>query len=290
MKISGFTFVRNAIKFDYPIVEAITSILPICDEVVVAVGNSEDETLALIQSIDSSKIKIIETVWDDSLRKGGQVLAVETDKALAAVSPDADWCFYIQGDEVVHEKYLPVIKQAMQDNLHKSQVEGLLFNYTHFYGSYRYVGNAHRWYRREIRVIRNTGKVSSYKDAQGFRTVDNQKLKVKLIDAYIYHYGWVKPPEIQREKMKSSINFWGDEHDVDKIQEIYEAFDYSEIDSLTLFHGTHPGVMQARIDSVNWTFDYDIREKKLSFKNQVKMGIEKLIGYRIGEYRNYKIV
>jgi len=290
MKISGFTFVRNAIKFDYPIVEAITSILPICDEVVVAVGNSEDETLALIQSIDSPKIKIIETIWDDSLRKGGQVLAVETDKALAAVSPDADWCFYIQGDEVVHEKYLPVIKQAMQDNLHKSQVEGLLFNYTHFYGSYRYVGNAHRWYRREIRVIKNTGKVRSYKDAQGFRTVDNQKLKVKLIDAYIYHYGWVKPPEIQREKMKSSINFWGEGHDVDKIKEVLEAFDYSEIDSLTLFEATHPAVMQARIESVNWMFDYDIHEKKLSFKNQVKMGIEKLTGYRIGEYRNYKVV
>lgn len=290
MKISGFTFVRNAIKFDYPIVEAITSILPICDEVVVAVGNSEDETLALIQSIDSPKIKIIETVWDDSLRKGGQVLAVETDKALAAVSPDSDWCFYIQGDEVVHEKYLPVIKQAMQDNLHKSQVEGLLFNYTHFYGSYRYVGNAHRWYRREIRVIRNTGKIRSYKDAQGFRTVDNQKLKVKLIDAYIYHYGWVKPPEIQREKMKSSINFWGEGHDVDKIKEVLEAFDYSEIDSLTLFEATHPAVMQARIDSVNWMFNYDIHEKKLSFKNQVKMAIEKLTGYRIGEYRNYKKV
>ena len=115
MFISGFTFVRNAIKFDYPVVEAILSILPICDEVIVAVGNSDDDTLGLIQGIDSPKIKIIETVWDDSLRKGGKVLAVETDKALAAVSSDADWCFYIQGDEVVHEQYLPIIKQAMQE-------------------------------------------------------------------------------------------------------------------------------------------------------------------------------
>ena len=197
MKIAGFTFVRNAIKYDYPIIEAITSILPICDELVVAVGNSEDGTLDLIQSIDSPKIKIIETIWDDSLREGGRVLAVETDKALAAISPDADWCFYIQGDEVVHEKYLPVIKKAMEDNLHKTEVEGLLFKYLHFYGSYNYVADAHRWYRREIRVVRNTGNVLSYRDAQGFRTKDNQKLKVKLIDAFIYHYGWVKPPEIQ---------------------------------------------------------------------------------------------
>lgn len=290
MFVSGFTFVRNAVKFDYPVVEAILSILPICDEVIVAVGNSDDDTLGLIQSINSPKIKIIETVWDDSLRKGGQVLAVETDKALAAVSPNADWCFYIQGDEVVHEQYLPIIKQAMNDNLNKKNVEGLLFKYTHFYGSYQYVADSFKWYRREIRVIRNTGKVTSYKDAQGFRTTDNQKLRVKLIDAYIYHYGWVKPPEIQREKMKSSINFWGEGHNIPEIHKELEAFDYSEIDSLSHFEGTHPKVMQARIERVNWLFNFDIKVKKLSFKNRFRMLIEKLTSWRIGEYRNYQIV
>lgn len=289
MKISGFTFVRNAVKFDYPVVEAILSILPLCDEVIVAVGNSDDDTLGLIQSIDSPKIKIIETIWDDSLRKGGQVLAVETDKALAAVSPDADWCFYIQGDEVVHEQYLPIIKQAMEENLTKKNIEGLLFKYTHFYGSYQYVADSFKWYRREIRVIRNTGKIRSYKDAQGFRTTDNQKLNVKLIEAYVYHYGWVKPPEIQREKMKSSINFWGEGFDIPAIQKELEAFNYSEIDSLSHFEGTHPKVMQTRIERVNWMFDFDIKVKKLSFKNRLRMMIEKLTGWRIGEYRNYRL-
>jgi glycosyltransferase involved in cell wall biosynthesis len=290
MKVSGFTFVRNAIKFDYPIVEAITSILPLCDEMIVAVGNSDDDTLALIKSIDSPKIKIIETVWDDTLREGGKVLAVETDKALAAVSPDSDWCFYVQGDEVVHEKYLSTIQQAMQDNLHDLKVDGLLFKYQHFYGTYQYVADAQRWYRREIRVIRNTGKVTSYKDAQGFRTTDNQKLRVKLIDAYMYHYGWVKPPEIQREKMKSSIKFWANEEKTDALKPQLDNFDYSEIDSLSHFEGTHPKVMQARIERVNWMFDFDIKVKKLSFKNRFRMIIEKLTGWRIGEYRNYRIL
>src|SRR5438045_1755818 len=127
MKISGFTIVRNAIKYDYPIVEAITSILPICDEVIVAVGKSEDETLQLIRSINSPKIKIIATVWDESLRVGGKVLADETNKAFATVSADTDWAFYIQGDEVIHEKYLPVIKEAMQKYKDDKSVEGLLF-------------------------------------------------------------------------------------------------------------------------------------------------------------------
>lgn len=110
MKVAGFTFVRNAIKYEYPILEAIESILPICDLFVVAVGDSEDETLQLIQAIPSDKIKIIETVWDDSLREGGKVLAVETDKAFNLIPDDYDWAFYIQGDEVIHERFLPIIQ------------------------------------------------------------------------------------------------------------------------------------------------------------------------------------
>ena len=90
MKVSGFTFIRNALKYDYLIVEAIQSILPICDEFIIAVGNSEDETLALIQKIDPQKIKIIQTIWNDSLRDNGEVLAVETNKAFAEISPDSD--------------------------------------------------------------------------------------------------------------------------------------------------------------------------------------------------------
>ena len=291
MKVSGFTFVRNAIKFDYPIVEAITSILPICDEMIVSVGKSDDDTLGLIKSIGSPKIKIIETVWDDSLREGGKVLAVETDKALAAVSPDSDWCFYIQGDEVVHEQYLSTIKQGMQDYLNDPKVEGLLLKYRHFYGSYQYVADSQKWYRQEIRVIRNNKNISSYRDAQGFRTIDNQKLNVKMIDAYIYHYGWVKPPEVQKAKMKSSINFWEKDDVADKKKKEYEeTFDYSGIDSLATFEGTHPAVMQARLERVNWQFDFDIREKKLSFKNKLRFLIENLTGWRIGEYRNFRLL
>ena len=291
MFVSGFTFVRNAIKFDYPIVEAIMSILPLCDEMIVAVGNSDDDTLGLIKSINSPKIKIIETVWDNTLRGGGKVLAVETNKALAAVSKDADWCFYIQGDEVVHEQYLPAVQKAMQDYLHDQEVDGLLFKYLHFYGSYQYVADAQRWYRQEIRIIRNQENITSYRDAQGFRTITDKKLNVKWIEAYVYHYGWVKSPEIQKEKMKSSINFWATDEEAASVKKHYEEnFDYAGIDSLTTFNGTHPKVMQARIERVNWQFNFDIREKKLSLKNRFRAWVEKITGWRIGEYKNFKVI
>jgi len=154
LKVSGFTFIRNAIKLDYPIVEAIQSILPICDEVVVAVGNSEDSTLELIQSIDPVRIRIIETIWDDNLRENGAVLALETNKAFQAIDSESDWAFYIQGDEVIHERYLETIRNAMIYYQNRNDIDGLLFNYLHFYGSYDYVGASSKWYREEIRVIK----------------------------------------------------------------------------------------------------------------------------------------
>src|SRR5688572_3655626 len=155
MFVSGFTIARNVVRADYPIREAVLSVLPLCDEFVIAVGKSEDGTLDFIRSFDDPKIKIIETIWDDNLRVGGKVLADETNKAKAAVDPKADWLFYIQADECLHEKYLEPVKGAMQTYLNDPEVDGLLFDYIHFYGSYDYVGDSRKWYRNEIRVVRN---------------------------------------------------------------------------------------------------------------------------------------
>jgi len=290
MKVSGFTFIRNAIRYDYPILEAIQSILPVCDEVVVAVGKSDDDTLGLIRSIGSPKIRIIETVWDDSLREGGRVLAVETDKAFAAIAPDSDWAFYIQGDEVVHEQYHGAIRKAMESYKDDRRVEGLLFDYAHFYGSYDYVGESSRWYRREIRIIRNDKNIFSYRDAQGFRKQPNEKLHVKRIPASVYHYGWVKEPKAMQGKQMSFNKYWHDDQWMEKNVADVESFDYSGIDALRKFTGTHPAVMQKRIAVMNWKFAHDMSRNRLSFKERFKAFVEKLTGRRLWEYRNYRIL
>lgn len=288
MKVVGFSFIRNAVKFDYPIVESITSILPICDEFIIALGNSDDNTEDLIKSIDSNKIRIIHTTWDDNLRKGGKVLAVETNKAFNQIK-DANWAFYIQGDEVIHEKYLPIIKESMEKWKDDEKVEGLLLNYTHFYGSYDFVGDSRRWYRREIRIVRADKNISSYKDAQGFRK-NERKLNVKHINAWVYHYGWVKPPFEQQEKQKYFNTLWHDEDWIKKNVKQTNQFDYSTIDSLSLFEGTHPMVMQERINKLNWKFDFDPTKKNFGLKTKLLHWVEKKSGWRIGEYKNYKII
>ena len=291
MKIAGFTFIRNAVKNDYAIVEAITSILPICDEFVVAVGASEDETLALIQGIPSDKIKIVETVWDDSKREGGSTFALETDKALQAISKDIDWAFYIQGDECVHEADLPIVKSAMETNLADPNVEGLLFHYRHFYGSYQHVAISRRWYRREIRVVKMHPGVHSYKDAQGFRK-DGQKLKVKLIPAHINHYGWVKPPEGLNNKVRNFTQFYHDDAWLAENVPADYQFDYGNAERLFRFDGTHPAVMADRVARSNWPFYFDAveLEKKMTLRRKILQKIEDLTGYRVGEYKNYRML
>jgi glycosyltransferase involved in cell wall biosynthesis len=290
MKVSGFTFVRNAVKYDYPILEAIQSILPVCDEVVVAVGDSDDDTLKLVQSLASPKVKIIHTTWDDSLREGGRVLAVETDKAFAAISPDSDWAFYIQADEVLHEKYFDEVRSAMIRYKDDPAIDGLLFNYLHFYGSYDYIGESLNWYRREIRVVRNRRDIYSYKDAQGFRKKPNEKLRVKHIHATIHHYGWVKHPKSMQGKHLSFNKYWHDDQWMEQNIAKVEDYDYSKIDALTKFDSTHPAVMQKRIDAINWQFSRDPSMNRLRLKDRIKKMIERITGWRPGEYKNYKII
>jgi hypothetical protein len=295
MKVSGFTFIRNAFKFDYPVVEAIKSILPVCDDFVVAVGNSDDNTLDLIQGIDKQKIRIIETVWDDSetMKKGGKVFALETDKAFKEIGMDSDWAFYIQGDEVIHEKYLGNIYSSMKNWKDDKMIDGLLFNYLHFYGSYNYIGVSPKWYGHEIRIIKNNKTIYSFRDAQGFRKCENEKLKVKPVDAYVYHYGWVKEPGTMMKKAINANSFYQEKNFLKRVKSKdtngNKEFDYSSIDSLSLFTETHPKVMEERIRRKNWNFEHDISFNRLSLRYRGKIFIKKYLGINT-YYENYRLI
>ncbi|MFK5972087.1 MAG: glycosyltransferase family 2 protein [Flavobacteriaceae bacterium] len=290
MKVTGFSFLKNAITYGYPVLESIRSILPICDEFVIAIGKCDDGTLELIQNMNEPKIKIIETEWDESLREGGHVLAVETDKAFKHISKDTDWAFYLQADEVVHEKYLDTIYKAMQKYKDEKRVDGLLFKYVHFYGSFDYVGTSSNWYSHEIRVIKNKPAIYSYKDAQGFRIGDNKKLMVKAIDAIIYHYGWVREPEAMQRKQANFRALYRSEEALKEFENAPKAFAYEEnVRKVALFEEEHPQVMKKLIQEKNWKFEYDISMSRKSSKDRFKDFLKNYIGLDTN-YKNYKII
>ena len=290
MKVCGFSFVKNGVKFDYPVVEAITSILPACDKFIVAVGDCNDGTRELIESIGSDKIEIIDTVWDPNLRVRGRVLASETNKAFDAIPEEYDWCFYIQGDEVVHEKYLPVIVSAMGKYQSIKEVDGLIMRYLHFYGTYDYYADSRRWYRSEIRIIKNNKGIRSWNDAQGFRWKNAKKLTGAFIDVKMYHYGWVKPPKIMKDKVEGSKQYWSvdSKHLKTLEQKPADEFVYEDgIDSLEKFTETHPKVMLNRINNANWHPQLSVEKKKFTPKYFVLYWFEKIFKYRPFENKHF---
>ena len=292
MKVCGFSFVRNAVKYSFPVVESVKSILPVCDKFIISVGDSEDNTLGLVQSIDSDKLEIIHSVWDDRLRKGGEVLAVETNKVFDAIPKEYDWAFYIQADEIVHEIFLDTIREAMERYADQPEVEGLLFKYLHFFGSFRYIGDSRSWYRKEVRVIRNDKNIRSFRDAQGFRKNDKQ-LRVRALDAFVYHYGWVKHPKIMREKALNNRRYWHPDEDIESgtYKQFHpEQFDFTKVDSVQEFDGDHPAVIKNIIEKMNWDIKLDIHKKQFDLRNKLLNWYEKQTGKRLFEYKNYKLI
>jgi hypothetical protein len=289
VKVCGFSFVKNAVKFDYPVVEAILSILPICDKFIVAVGDCDDGTRELIESIGSDKIEIIDTIWDPALRERGRVLASETNKAFDAIPPEYDWCFYIQGDEVIHEKYLPEIVRSMKRYRDVTEIDGLIMHYKHFYGTYDYYADSRRWYRSEIRIVKNNKGIRSWNDAQGFRWKDAKKLTGVFINTTMYHYGWVRPPRLMKDKLEGSKQYWSvkSKH-IKTIEQESDEFKYEEgIDSLELFKETHPKVMQIRINSLNWHPKLSVKRKKFNARYFVLYWFEKIFNYRPFENKHF---
>jgi len=251
MKISGFTIARNIVKYNYPAIEAIFSILPVCDEFIINVGESEDETLQLLKTIPSSKIKIINRKWDDSL--GKEMLSAETNFALSQCR--GDWAFYLQIDEVVHERDLQRLKKYMLKYFNHNDVDGFRLRWLHFYGSfYRYRIDA-PWFQKQTRIIRNNGTVESYEDAWGFKRKDNAPLRVIKTPCFIYHYGWVNRSEVMSLRRKNAENLgYANLNDNEKKSE----YSFGNFNRFPVYFGTHPQVMNEIVK----THPQSIEDKK----------------------------
>ncbi|MCI4671027.1 MAG: glycosyltransferase family 2 protein [Bacteroidia bacterium] len=265
MKISGFSFAKNTSKLYFPLKEAIQSILPIVDEFVLALGDCDEDDLTREQvlSIPSDKIRIIDTVWDLEAYPRGMENAHQTDIAKNHCS--GDWLFYVQADEVIHEKFLPSIVKSCEDHLENEEVEGLLFDYKHFWGDYGHVHQSHGWYQREIRIVKNNPNIHSWESAQSFRYIEDfdgksyrqkegsRKLRVAKANAEVYHYGWVRPPRLMRKKMKALSTI---HHGTSGAEARFEGealdFDYGDMSRIPQFKGTHPAVMEEFISRFDW--------------------------------------
>lgn len=288
MYISGAAIIRNGVKLGFPFVESIKSVLPLCDEMVVAVGDSQDETRRRIESIGDGKIKIIDTKWDAASRSGGHVLSEQTNEAIKRCS--GKWVFYIQSDEVVHEDDYGLIISTLAKADGKKEVEGIYFDYLHFYGSYSTVQKGRNWYSKEVRLIRNGSGIYSFGDAQGFRA-DGRKITACGSGARIFHYGWARPPEVMMEKIKSFHSFWHDEEWIKSNCSSRDVKDYfSDLGNLVRFKGTHPAVMNRLIKDDSDAFIEGCRAEYLKNRG-IGAAIRDIVrSVPLGRHMNFKSI
>ena len=285
MKVSAFTFIKNGQILGYPFIQSIQSILPIVDEFIINVGQSEDGTLALIQSIKDPKIRIIQSTWNDNMHDRGYVYGQQ--KMIAQFNCTGDWAFYIEGDEVYHEDDLDKIRASMQAHVDNPEVEALVFDFYHFYGNANSYLDSPGWYRSEARIIKNS--VRSYApDGLFWLVLDSNKKgrypKAKHTGARCYHYGWVRSEEQMNLKSEKVQQYWGGEP---------AKIDYSQMDQSIIkeFSGTHPKIVQDWLPQGKGIYQADpnYESTKKQKKHRLMLKLEEWFNLELSK-KHYKLI
>jgi hypothetical protein len=291
--VSGFTFIKNGLTLGYPIKESIEGLSPLCDEVVINVGfddescQSDDGTYEYLRDhFTHQKFRFIKNYWDPEMSSKGLILSQQTNLALQECK--GKYCQYIQGDESIHEDDLPIIHNAIMDLEMRPDVEGLIFQYIHFYGNVDTYLHTRRVYKREVRLVRNGLGIQSFLDAQGFKNSQGEKLKCWQIPARIFHYGWARKEVVMNRKIKSFEKLYhGKDHEVEN------EFQYKRIWGLKKFSGSHPKVMREWIQQHRNELDVHALPLAFHWKDislAISDGIEGMTGWRPGEYKNFKLI
>jgi len=290
VKVSGFSFIRNGNALGYPFVPAIRSLLPLCDEIIVNVPRSTDGTLESVRSIGDAKIQVIESDWDENEKVGDPILRRHTDLALERCT--GDWCVYIQGDEVLHENGIPAMRARMERELKNLPIQGFLVDYTHFYGSFWTYACSFGWYQQEVRIVRRDPAIRAWGGAQGFRTTDGQKLRVKNSGGSFFHYGHALRPDVALRKCSSLAGLYSNHEAVEEFAHRPARF-YEEDQKVKQFTGSHPAVMRELAAAADWTYTSSnplVRFRPKYFWKDVAFLIKNGTGISIGVHKNYRLV
>ena len=285
MKVSAFTFIKNGQILGYPFLQSIQSILTIVDEFIINIGESEDDTLMMIQSLASPKIRIIESHWNDSMQDRGYVYGQQ--KMIAQFNCTGDWAFYIEGDEVYHENELEQIKKSMEMHLNDSNVEALVFDFYHFYGNSNSYLDSPGWYRSEDRIVKNSLRTYA-PDGLFWLVLDSNKKgrypRAKIIGATCYHYGWVRSENQMNLKSNKVQKYWGGEP---------LLIDYSQMDQAILkeFKGLHPEIIKDWLPNEKGLFktspSYKLTRKQKKHRLMIKF--ENFLGLNLSK-KHYKLL
>ena len=294
MKISCFSFIRDGVRLGYPFEESIRSVLPLCDEFIIAVGESDDGTLERLQAMNEPRLSIIPTRWNETCRAHGFVYGQQ--KVIAQYNCSGDWAFYLEGDEVLHEDDLDRIREAMAHYLEDREVEVLTFNYHHFYGDAGHVHMPPATYRRAARVIRNSLRSMApdglywavIKDKTWYGGRNKRRTRyprAAALDIPIYHYGNARHERFLQAKAAAGNQYW--EKDV-----FYSSYGEVDPEAVAPFTGSHPAAVESWLEthanpSFGFNPDYSLSSRER--KHRKLRVLEQKFGWDFSK-RHFKII
>jgi glycosyltransferase involved in cell wall biosynthesis len=194
MIISAWTTTTDCIKYGYPILENIKSMLPLVDEYIIVDGGSTDGTLELIESLNEPKIRIIndeDTKWEynwDFWR-----ILHNFDRGFQECKGDIVIC--LDADYVIHEDGYDSIRQSFKDMINDNKIESQYCRYNFML--------ADRYFFKKDRTL-----------AVNMKLCRENKLDIKYGIDY-ENWGWGAEP-IVFEKIENGMNmgkllgFYGD--------------------------------------------------------------------------------
>jgi hypothetical protein len=252
--VSGLAIIRNGVQLDYAFLESIRSALPICDEFIVVVGDSEDDTRERISALDDPRIRLVDSTWSDLVQPRRCLLAQQTNIGLHLCR--GRWCLYMQSAEVLHEDSLPRLRALMEANAEDPKVEALLLERLTFYGDGQHVLRVYpEAFKYVPRVIKPHIGVHSIRDAMSFAVFDGWSMRgryPRALDSgeFLYRYALVHTPEgLAARGTAVHHEEGGGAQDPD-------AF-YTRVPRAWVadYEGSHPAVMEERLSGVGQQYD-----------------------------------
>ena len=258
MLISGLSFIRNGVSLGYPFVEAIRSILPLVDEMVVVVGRSDDGTREAVEGIGDAKIRIIDSEWHPRITPKASVLAQQTN--LGLMHCRGDWVVYVQGNELFHERDLPRMRELMTEHLENPQVEGLLIERLVFYGDYHHFVRAYpdrfKYVVRAFKPWNGVYAITSAMTFSVFPSYGERGRSLRCVDSGIdmFRYGKVLTPEAMQYKLRHAphkLKSGGADFSVESY------LNWLPRECVRPYRGDHPAVMAERVARHPFKVDLD---------------------------------